>query len=64
MFINKKWGENMTDKQKEVLAKLGEVIIRLNDEQLDGLLKYGSGMVIMADIMEKKEIDEAIKEVG
>jgi len=54
----------MTDKQKEVLTKLGEVIIRLNDEQLDGLLKYGNGMVIMADIMEKKEIDEAIKEVS
>lgn len=53
----------MTDKQKEALSKLGEVIVKLDDEELEGLLKVGNGMVIMADIMRKKEIEDAAKEV-
>lgn len=44
----------MSEKQKEVLEKFGEVIKDMSDEELEKILLIGNGMGIMSDIRNKK----------
>lgn len=37
----------MTDKQKEVINKIAEIIMKMTDTQLDRCLILGEGMAIM-----------------
>ena len=44
-------GDDMTDKQKEVLERVCKAIEPLNDDQLEAFLKIGDGMIIMQNIL-------------
>ena len=43
----------MSEKQKEVLEKFGEVIKDMSDEELEKVLLVGTGMGIMSDVRNK-----------
>lgn len=40
----------MSDKQKEILERIGEMMKEMNDKQLENLLYVGEGMAIMSAI--------------
>lgn len=63
-IYNTKRGDDMTDKQKEVLERVCKAIEPLNDDQLEAFLKIGDGMIIMQNILlgnkKDKQNEEAV----
>ncbi len=45
----------MTEKQKQVLEKLGKVIEKMNDKGLEKLLSIGDGIAIGMEIAKEQE---------
>ena len=57
LFINKKEVRTakMTEKQKQVLEKLGKVIEKMDDKGLEKLLSIGDGIAIGMEIAKEQE---------
>ena len=45
----------MSEKKKEALERLGGVIEKMSDKELENLLLVGEGMAIMSGIKENKQ---------
>lgn len=54
----------MSEKQKQVLDRFGKVMERMDDATLEKILIFGEGMVVMSDLMNKKQEKTSTEKTG
>lgn len=55
-----KGGEDMSDKEEQILETIGKIVPNLSDEEKEKLLFFGEGMAVLKEI-QKKETEDARK---